>query len=626
MCEKSVIFTTDLWEVSLRCIIFVPILLTLEIQTSMNKMKLCKKRHSFQKIVDIFFTLMIGGWLIIGCEDEEVAPEFIMSEGTDVTLGATAGSRTTIHFESTRDWNLTANGKTDEWLFYSPTSGRAGAFNLTLIARTENDSTDLRTGVLSLTSKGLTQHITVTQEPADFVLPDDTHYTIPAEGAIQEVIFRTNVPAEDLQVFTKSQWLSSASHEEENTRYNIATTRLKVDEYSIRIKAEKNPSLVSRTGYIYFCKKLEGSDDAVEELSKVTITQAGTTGENENSHARDKEARIMQRATMGSGIPIVLMGDGFTADDVASGTYDEVMVKAMEHLFTEEPMASLRSYFNVYAVTAISYDNYFGEGSNTVFGCELEGNGTTGISGDDWTVMDYAECVKDIKQNNLLDNTLAVVVLNTQEYAGTTFFGYGHEDGTLVEFAIAYCPVVYGLEHEYFRRVIVHEAVGHGFAKLEDEYCYEDNARISNEEIGIIEGIQEIGWAMNVDFVADSTKVLWNEFLHDTRYDSLYVTDPYFTYRRLGVFEGACTYMKGAYRPTRESMMNGNILGFNAPSRRAIYNTVMRLGMNYTPTYEEFVEFDLRTQAVSPTRLATEETRSASPHFSRPQRGRMCFK
>lgn len=593
----------------------------------MNKKKSYRNRPYSQKLVDTLFALLIGGWLTMGCEDEEIAPEFVMSEGTDVTLGATAGSRTTIHFESTRDWSLTANGKTDEWLFYSPTSGRAGSFNLTLIARTENDSTDLRTGILSLTSEGLTQPITVTQEPADFVLPDEPHYTIPAEGAIQEVVFRTNVPAEDLQVFTNNQWLSSTSYEEGgNTRYDIAATRLKVDEYAIRVKVEENTSLVSRTGYIYFCKKLEGSGDALEELAKVSIIQTGTAGENEGSHARDKETRIMQQATIGRGIPIVLMGDGFTADDVASGIYDEVMVKAMENLFTEEPMASLRSYFNVYAVTAISHDNYFDKGSNTVFGCELEGNGTTGISGDDWKVMDYAECVQDIKQNNLLDQTLAVVILNTQVYAGTTFFGYGYEDGTFVEFAIAYCPVVYGLEHEYFRRVIVHEAVGHGFAKLEDEYCYEDNARISNEEIGMIEGIQEIGWAMNVDFVADSTKVLWNEFLHDTRYDSLYVTDPNFTSRRLGVFEGACTYMKGAYRPTYESMMNGNILGFNAPSRRAIYNAVMRLGMDYTPTYEEFVEFDLRTQAVSPTRLATEDSRSASPHFSRPQRGRMCFK
>lgn len=593
----------------------------------MNKVISSKEELSFWKMTNICLCLLVSGWLIMGCDKEkEVAPEFVMPEGIEIGLGSTAGSRATLHFESSRDWSITAESKTDEWLYFSPSSGRAGSFDLTLIARTENDSTDLRTGVLTLSSEGLTQPITVVQEPMDFVQPDETRYEVPAEGSVQEVVFRTNVSSDELQVFTNSQWLSPANNEGEDTRYHIAATRLKVDEYAIRVKAEENHSLVSRTGYIYFCKKLAGNGDTLEELARIAVVQAGNGNSDEGSHATDKEVRIMQRATIGSGIPIVLMGDGFTANDIASGTYDAVMSKAMEHLFTEEPMASLRNYFNIYAVTAVSNDDYFGKNSQTVFGCELEGNGSTGISGDDATVMDYAECVDKIRQNNLLDRTLAVVVLNTQTYAGTTYFGYGYEDGTLVEFAIAYCPVVYGLEHEYFRRVVVHEAVGHGFAKLEDEYYYEDNVLIHNKEIGEIEKLQEIGWAMNVDFVADSSKVIWSDFLHDARYDSLYVTDPNFAYRRLGIFEGACTYMRGAYRSTYESMMNGNVLGFNAPSRRAIYNAVMRLGMGYTPTYEEFVEFDLRTQSVSPTRLSTRAPEVASPHFARPRRGTLHFK
>lgn len=44
----------------------------------------------------------------------------------------------------------------------------------------------------------------------------------------------------------------------------------------------------------------------------------------------------------------------------------------------------------------------------------------------------------------------------------------------MVEFAIAYCPVIYDLQSESFRQVLVHEAVGHGFAKLEDEYAYQE--------------------------------------------------------------------------------------------------------------------------------------------------------
>ena len=49
--------------------------------------------------------------------------------------------------------------------------------------------------------------------------------------------------------------------------------------------------------------------------------------------------------------------------------------------------------------------------------------------------------------------------------------GYQVGNGKFIEFSIAYCPVIESLESEYFRQVLVHEAIGHGFGKLEDEYA-----------------------------------------------------------------------------------------------------------------------------------------------------------
>lgn len=43
--------------------------------------------------------------------------------------------------------------------------------------------------------------------------------------------------------------------------------------------------------------------------------------------------------------------------------------------------------------------------------------------------------------------------------------------------------MIYDLQSESFRQVLVHEAVGHGFAKLEDEYAYQENVIISSKEI-----------------------------------------------------------------------------------------------------------------------------------------------
>ena len=87
-------------------------------------------------------------------------------------------------------------------------------------------------------------------------------------------------------------------------------------------------------------------------------------------------------------------------------------------------------------------------------------------TGEDNAVQRYVQCVDNID----MSETLAVVILNSPAYAGTTYFGYTNQT-KVVEFAIAYCPVIYDLQSESFRQVLVHEAVGHGFAKLEDEYA-----------------------------------------------------------------------------------------------------------------------------------------------------------
>lgn len=171
------------------------------------------------------------------------------------------------------------------------------------------------------------------------------------------------------------------------------------------------------------------------------------------------------------------MGDGFIDTEITDGTYLQVMQQACENLFTEEPISSLRDYFDVYSITAVSANNLFGNGYDTAFDCELEGNGTTGISGDENAVRRYVNRVAQA-YNIDADKALAVVILNTHEYAGTTYFGYTNTlTQSVIDFAIAYCPVIDNLNSESFRQVLVHEAVGHGFAKLEDEYAYEEMVR-----------------------------------------------------------------------------------------------------------------------------------------------------
>lgn len=523
--------------------------------------------------------------LISGCSQKEIEPSFSLQEETSsITLASAASSQTVIRFTSTREWKASTSS---EWLLISPTSGEAGTYQMALTASSKNNSKNSRTATVNLVSAGLTQSFTVTQSPAEYVELEQTAYYTEAQGGSLQIKFTTNLSTDELAIYDTASWLTQPANSRTDQAYVVNLTVLPNDDDK------------ERTAYLYFCKT---NDEEEEILNSVTIIQEGTDTNTSTDYSADKTVRILQRATQGNGLPIVLMGDGFLDTDIVNGTYDEVMNKAMENLFTEEPLKSLQSYFNVYSVMAVSRSNKF-DGYNTAFQCQMEGGMSTLITGNDENVIDYIQCVEGID----VSETLTVVVLNSPLYAGTTYFGY-YSENQVTELAIAYCPIIYNLENDSFRQVLVHEAVGHGFAKLEDEYSYEENGKMPSDEINDVKMLQSYGWAQNVDFTQDENTILWSSFLNDSRYSS----------EGIGIYEGACTYMSGVYRPTEDSMMNTNTCGFNAPSRKAIYDMVMRRGENRETTYEEFADFDSRnaSQVQTLTRTSNAISRPFThPHF-----------
>lgn len=532
-----------------------------------------------------FLLFFLGLFFMASCSDNQIEPNFLIQTTKDITIAYEAKSQATIHFTSSREWQANS---AEDWFTISPSAGEGGTFDLVVTAKTENITTEPRTATITLTSGSLTQNITLQQSNA--VTLEQSTYNLEAEGGALDIRFSTNVAADEFAVYTnkRDDWLVQ--------RGETRTASLLM----IRLKVLPNMEVASRTAYIYFVKE---TDAGKKILAIATINQKGVSSEQSVDYSADKTVHVLQTATKGNGIPIVLMGDGFIDKEIADGTYSKVMEKTLENIFTEEPIRSLRDYFNVYTVTAVSKNNNFGNGYETAFGCKLRGGGTTEIyDGDEHKIMKYARCVEGVD----LQETLVVVILNTPVYAGTTYFGYVDDTNKVVEFAIAYCPVIENLESEKFRQVLVHEAVGHGFAKLEDEYGYKEQGAISENKVKDIQRLQVLGWAQNVDFTENRTEVLWSKFLADERY----VSD------NLGIFEGACTFIKGVYRSTEESMMRSNIQGFNVPSRKSIYDRVMKVGMGKEATYEEFVIYDLqhRTQTRSVSTLIPDKP-FAHPYF-----------
>lgn len=504
--------------------------------------------------------------LLTSChkEMESVAFENVTES---VTLQSVVGDEAFIFFTSLGTWNVTTDAA---WLSLSPLSGDAGEGQVKVTAVFENNSNQVREAKVKLTSGDEACEISVFQEVGDYVLPEKEEYLIGVEGGVFTIYFETNVDVEKLKVYTSSEpgsWLR-----QETTSRSAAS-----ETHEVSLHATSNKGGMSRSAYLLFVREEDGVQ---KELATVKISQQGGQVLESVDFSEDGKIDTLQQHAKGEGIPIVLMGDGFVDQELADGTYRRVMEKAMENLFTEEPVKSLREYFDVFMINAVSENNDFGMGYKTAFSCKLAGGNSTVIKGDDVSVQVYVgKVLKEEKKKN----SLAVVVLNTSVYAGTTYLGYQDGNGKFIEFAIAYCPVIETLESEHFRQVLVHEAVGHGIGKLEDEYVYPDKGNVTTLEMQRIRTMQANGWAQNVDFTASKDTVLWASFLTDSRYQN----------EHLGVYEGACTYPKGAYRPSEDSMMNSNTCAFNAPSRKSLYEKVMKIGMDTEQVlYEDFVTFD----------------------------------
>lgn len=255
----------------------------------------------------------------------------------------------------------------------------------------------------------------------------------------------------------------------------------------------------------------------------------------------------------------------------------------MEAIFAEEPYKTFRNRFDVYSVAVESTTETFNGG--TALGCTF-GSGTW-INGNSEKVFEYARKVQGVD----LTKSVVIVILNSTRYAGTCWYWADHK-------AIAYIPTTYNDVKE-FSQTMRHEAGGHGFAKLADEYYY--SGTIPSSEISSYQWwYNAIGHGSNVDVTNDPAKIHWSHFLSDSRYSG-----------QVGVYQGALTYQYGAYRPTDQSIMRHNIGGYNAPSREAIYKRIMQLsedsGWEYD--YETFVAYDAVNRSTASQTYYREELR-----------------
>lgn len=291
----------------------------------------------------------------------------------------------------------------------------------------------------------------------------------------------------------------------------------------------------------------------------------------------------LQKATKGKkgGINIVLLGDGYDAKSIADGSYLKTMKQEMEYFFGLEPYTTYRGYFNVYTAFPLSTESGVGT-LNTIRYNRFNTTFTGGVKlkADYDEIFAYALNAPTVTKENL-NQTLIIMVPNTTEYGGMTQMWTSGA-------AIAFCPLStysYPLDT---RGVIQHEAGGHGFGKLGDEYIYH-NAFIDNchcmdgcDHGSAFNMYKALGWYENLSFTGKMQSVPWSHLIFDPRYSDL-----------VDIYEGGYMHSRGVFRSEQNSCMNNNIPYYSTISRESIVKRIKRYA-GETYSFEDFVKNDKR--------------------------------
>ena len=285
---------------------------------------------------------------------------------------------------------------------------------------------------------------------------------------------------------------------------------------------------------------------------------------------------------------IVILGDGYKKKDLAvGGKFERSARSAMDTFFAIEPYKSFKDRFNVYMVAYESADEgtdikSSGVEKNTYFGSYCQGGGNTAAY-----VADTAPVINAVKAaagsaDAQYYRSIAILLINTDEPAGSTGYPYRSSNSGFVNGYSSFAIAALAANSTGTNGLVKHEAGGHAFGRLADEYYSGSNTASSSNKTDLSNWHAK-GWYWNVN---------------PTNTGNYYkFTNSDYSSDEVGFIEGAWGYAYGMYRPTQGGMMQGSTGVFNAPSRHAIYHRIITEseGVN-AYSWDKFLEYDQKNR------------------------------
>lgn len=294
--------------------------------------------------------------------------------------------------------------------------------------------------------------------------------------------------------------------------------------------------------------------DEKESTTKIYVEQ-------HDCEYSDGEAVVLQEHSVGNGIDLVFIGDGFDAKDIASGTFLKNVQSGVSAFFGVEPYATYRDRFNISAVISLSDESGIGTLNDVIdnkFGSKFTQNRIL--------PPDAGLCFSWVRSAvPAIDFSKSVVIMlqNSTMYEGVALL---YSDNS----ALACCPVSTEPAPYDFAGIIQHEAGGHAFGKLGDEYIYHQ-AYIQNcqcddrcPHVDALETAFSRGWYKNLSLTGSMNAVPWKHLIFHPSYSDV-----------VDVYEGGFMHSRGVFRSEPTSCMNNNIPYYSTISRQAIVERIL---------------------------------------------------
>lgn len=508
-----------------------------------------------KKIIDmkkvLFFLMLILPFASCEKGPEGVVKAELSISRNEIVLDSDASVEELV-VKSSTDWSI--NG-IPEWCgTIRPSYGKAGEWTVRIRGRFYEEKTE-RSAVLSVVAGDKTQTFTLIQRGHKQIAVTPDLSRIPSAGGQAKFNVLSDFEY-DITIEQTGNWLSVVSSENPL-------------EGTVAFQAVQNTLNNDREAVVSF-KQKDG-----DYVRTVKVIQLCTASEN---RYYDGDVKQLLAAKTGKGFNIVLLGDGFIAEDLAfGGEFDKMLATAQEAIFACEPMASLKDYVNIYAVAAESKEQGIGRvtAKNTAIRAFFRSEDPTNLTMN----LDPEAAYSYMNRAGLTDriNTAVLVICNTDEVGGTNI---SWPDGR----CLALCTKA-GSNHMGVVGVINHELVGHAIGRLDEGYAY-NSGYVTEEYKATLAERHAKGWSLNIDTTDDPTKVAWKHFIGVRGYEKVGCHN----------FAGGVVFMGGGVcEPEnhflKQDCMVTNELYFNAPSREQIVKHVYeQAGIEYS--FEDFIAND----------------------------------